>query len=142
MGNRARRVLFMMVQPGGLSDSSRWSQLSADHRIAIENNSTPGKGVRKNGGTPPGCELRGAFLSGGLRYAATTGYYLTALQAEIRSRRLTYALGSSRCKQPVTHPLSASGIDSTNAIKAQMRGRRTLCTATPGHVLPMYRASQ
>jgi hypothetical protein len=25
-----------------------------------------------------------ALLSGGLRYAATTGYYLTALQAEIR----------------------------------------------------------
>jgi hypothetical protein len=28
-----------------------------------------------------------ALLSGGLRYAPTTGYYLTALQAEIRSLR-------------------------------------------------------
>src|SRR6266851_3567398 len=34
-------------QPEGLSDSSRWSQRSADHRATIENNSTPGKGVRK-----------------------------------------------------------------------------------------------
>jgi hypothetical protein len=32
-------------------------------------------------------------LSGGLRYAATTGYYLTALQAEIRS--LAFYTGSA-----------------------------------------------
>jgi len=31
----------------------------------------------------------GASFSGGLRYAATTGYYLKALQAEIRSLRFT-----------------------------------------------------
>jgi hypothetical protein len=35
------------AQPEGLSDSSRWSQRSADHRTTIENDSTPGKGVRK-----------------------------------------------------------------------------------------------
>jgi hypothetical protein len=29
-------------------------------------------------------------LSGGLRYALTTGYYLTALQAEIRSLRFAH----------------------------------------------------
>src|SRR6266850_1523514 len=47
-------------QPERMSDSSRWSHRSADHRITIENNFTPGKGVRKNGGTPPGCEPMGA----------------------------------------------------------------------------------
>jgi hypothetical protein len=30
------------------------------------------------------------LLSGGLRYAATTGYYLIALQAEIHSLRFTH----------------------------------------------------
>src|SRR3989441_10763390 len=29
------------VQPEGLSDSSRWSQRSVDHRTTIENHSTP-----------------------------------------------------------------------------------------------------
>jgi hypothetical protein len=42
------------------------------------------KGCQKNGGTLSGCESLGRSFSGGLRYAATTGYYLTALQAEIR----------------------------------------------------------
>ena len=50
------------------------------------------KGFQKNGGTPPGYGPRGALLSGGLRYAATTGYYLTALQAEIRSLRFPHRL--------------------------------------------------
>jgi len=70
-------------QPDGLSDSSRWSQRSADHRITIENNFTPGKGVRKNGGAPsegvtekPGTLPRVAgersLRSGGLRYAPAT----------------------------------------------------------------------
>jgi hypothetical protein len=36
---------------------------------------------------PSGVRTTWALLSGGLRYAATTGYYLTALQAEIRSLR-------------------------------------------------------
>jgi hypothetical protein len=69
-------------QPEGLSDSSRWSQRSADHRTTIENNSTPGTGVRKTVAPLRGTE-QGTLLSGGLRYAATTGYYLTALQAKI-----------------------------------------------------------
>jgi hypothetical protein len=36
---------------------------------------------------PSGVRTKWALLSGGLRYAATTGYYLPALQAEIRSLR-------------------------------------------------------
>ena len=38
-------------------------------------------------------------LSGGLRLATTTGYYLTALQDEIRSLRFNTALGVG---QPIT----------------------------------------
>jgi hypothetical protein len=47
------------------------------------------------GGVPPfsatrsGCGIIFRLLSGGLRYAATTGYHLTALQAEIHSLRFT-----------------------------------------------------
>jgi hypothetical protein len=40
----------------------------------------PGKGVR-NGGTS-GCGINCSRLSGGLRYAATTGYYLASFQAD------------------------------------------------------------
>jgi hypothetical protein len=55
---------------------------------------TPGTGVRKNGGTPSGVRTTWALLSGGLRYAATTGYYLTALQAEpTRSRVVVLTSG-------------------------------------------------
>jgi len=34
----------------------------------------------------PGAKSISLFRSGGLRYAATTGYYLTAFQAEISSK--------------------------------------------------------
>ena len=66
-------------QPEGLTDSSRWSERSADHRTAGGRVSTL-EGWQ-NSGTPPGC---GKWLlhSGGLRFAPTTGYYLPALQAE------------------------------------------------------------
>jgi hypothetical protein len=92
-------------QPEGLSDSSRWSQRSVDHRTTIENNSTPETGVRKTW-HPSGVRTTWALPSGGLRYAATTGYYLTALQAEIRSLRfhsLSTALtrNSARRSDPV-----------------------------------------
>jgi hypothetical protein len=43
----------------------------------------PERGVRKMVAPLQGANNEGA-VSGGLRYAATTGYYLTALQAEIR----------------------------------------------------------
>jgi hypothetical protein len=46
---------------------------------------------------PSGVRTTWALLSGGLRYAATTGYYLTALQAETRSlgfHRVSVATGS------------------------------------------------
>ena len=72
----------MGLQPEGLADSSRWSKRSADHRKTIEMIPDP---ERVSEVLAP---LRGAgklcLLSGGLRCAATTGYYLPALQAENR----------------------------------------------------------
>jgi hypothetical protein len=46
---RSGKKLFVcrISQPEGLSDSSRWSQRSADHRKREERNATPWKGVRK-----------------------------------------------------------------------------------------------
>ena len=38
--------------------------------------------VPEDPGTPPECRRTFYLVSGGLRYAATTGYYLTAFQAE------------------------------------------------------------
>jgi hypothetical protein len=67
-------------QPEGLSDSSRWSQRSGDHRKGVPTWSVPRRGASVFLTPVPGVEL--FKLSGGLRYAATTGYYLTALQAE------------------------------------------------------------
>ena len=42
------------------------------------------KGCPENRGTPRWVQMNYSLLSGGLRYAATTGYYLAAFQAEIR----------------------------------------------------------
>jgi len=59
------------VQPEGLSDSSRWSQRSVDHRETSEKNSATRRVARKI------VALMGAdersFRSGGLRYAPNTG---------------------------------------------------------------------
>ena len=52
---------------------------------------------------PCGVRTRWALLSGGLRYAATTGYYLTALQAEIRSLRFHTASGSDMLRAMSFH---------------------------------------
>src|SRR5882762_5715252 len=79
--NRARS---RWAQPEGLSDSSRWSQRSADHRTTIESNSQPER-VSEKRWHSSGVRTTWALLSGGLRSAATTGYYLIAFQAEIRS---------------------------------------------------------
>jgi len=69
-----RGLTRLRIQPEGLPDSSRWSQRSADHRKAKEKIRTL-KECQKNRGTPPGCGQT-SLLSGGLRYAATTGYFL------------------------------------------------------------------
>jgi hypothetical protein len=66
-------------QPEGLSDISRWSQRSADHRKEVPTWSASGRGATVFLTAVPGVELF-RLLSGGLRYAATTGYYLTAFQ--------------------------------------------------------------
>ena len=68
------------MQPGGLLESSRWSEQSVDHRYALKEFSTP-EGYKKESGTPPGCGQK-LLSSGGLRCAPTTGYFLSALQAE------------------------------------------------------------
>jgi hypothetical protein len=69
-------------QPEGLSESSRWSQRSADHRMSDGNDPDP---ERVSEIVAP---LRGADgcspISGGLRYAPTTGYYLTAFLSDKR----------------------------------------------------------
>ena len=70
-------------QPEGLSDSRRWSQRSEDHRMEEEIDPHLEQ-VPENGGTQ-GVQKNCSLVSGGLRYAATTGYCLTALQAETPS---------------------------------------------------------
>ena len=82
--NAAKRRMIVRVasrfQPERLADSSRWSQRSADHRKAASV-CPHSEGVQE-----PLRPLQGlksfASPSGGLRCATTTGYYLTALQAE------------------------------------------------------------
>jgi hypothetical protein len=42
-------------------------------------------GAARRLGHPSGVPTNCSLLSGGLRYAATTGYYLTALQADMNT---------------------------------------------------------
>ncbi len=69
-------------QPEGLSDSSRWSQRSEDHRKAESSSPALWRSARFFGHLFQ-VRIHFRFSSGGLRYAATTGYYLTAFQADI-----------------------------------------------------------
>jgi hypothetical protein len=66
----------------GVTYSSRWSQRSEDHRKPASSSSAPWRGATVFWHAVPGAD-RLLFFSGGLRYAATTGYYLTAFQAEV-----------------------------------------------------------
>jgi hypothetical protein len=72
---------------------------SADHRTTIENNSTPGTGVRKQW-HPSGVRTMWELLSGGLRNAPTTGYYLTALRAKPTRYRQVVVSSWSHSSQP------------------------------------------
>jgi len=67
------------LKPEGLSDSSRWSERSADHRNEARF-VAPWRGATVF--LPPFQGGNFRLRSGGLHYAPTTGYYLTALQAE------------------------------------------------------------
>src|SRR6266550_4577508 len=54
---------------------------SADHRTTTKMIFPPRKRVAENRGTLSRVRANCSLHSGGLRYAATTGYYLTAFQA-------------------------------------------------------------
>jgi len=84
-------------QPEGLSDSSRWSERSADHRPTNKDDFHPEKGGRKRW-HPSRVRANCSPRSGGLRYAPTTGYYLTAFQAEILRRNCRVAVSLCELK--------------------------------------------
>src|SRR6185503_325195 len=69
-------------QPGGLTDSSRWLKRSENHRKKSEKSCTQ-EGCENLKGLSHLAPRRGAvFLpasTGGLRFAATTGYFLATL---------------------------------------------------------------
>jgi hypothetical protein len=82
------RITFLSEPPalaGGLSLEGcqivAGGQSEAETTGQLENHS-PGAGVRKTVAPLQGADQR-TLLSGGLRFALTTGYYLPALQAEI-----------------------------------------------------------
>src|SRR5260370_12366894 len=65
-------------QPGGLQDSSRWSQTtgkSSNNRRHPERVRDLMDSVRARAGTPSGCEPLTSF-TGGLRFAPTSGYFV------------------------------------------------------------------
>ena len=84
---------MQLCNPKGLRESSRWSKRSEDHRLMQANDRTPtGCQMRRcaidllcDSRTPSGCH---SFLicSGGFRFAATTGYCLSALRADAHSQ--------------------------------------------------------
>jgi len=66
--------MLQKYQPEGLSDSSRWSQQSGDHRETRVKEEHPGKGARKTVAPRRGA-IQQLLFPGGLRFAATTGYF-------------------------------------------------------------------
>ena len=81
------RIESTAVHPEGMSDSSRWSQRSGDHRNGAKRKIASWRDVRDEGMFS--ADHRGVLaslrdaplrfeLSGGLRCAATPGYFLTS----------------------------------------------------------------
>jgi imidazolonepropionase-like amidohydrolase len=66
-------------QPGGLRESSRRSKRSVDLRAPVDDCSHPG-GVPRSFWHPSGVPNKFSLATGGLRYALTTGYYLSRLR--------------------------------------------------------------
>ena len=92
-------------QPEGLSDSSRWSKRSADHRNEASSSPAPWRGATVSC-HPSRVENHSRLSSGGLRYASTTGYYLTAFQAENSLPTFSHGFGSAW-----VHPPPRGGTD-------------------------------
>jgi len=85
---------MISVQPEGLQESSRWSEGSGDHRYRVNWN-TPLKGCwifPTKVLHPIGCYPRPPHVSGGLRYASTTGYLLAALRAGLSAKSIKLML--------------------------------------------------
>jgi len=70
----------LKFNPKGLKENSRWSQQSEDHRKGGPPNITTLKGWKILGRFWHPFRVRSSLLSktGGLRFAATTGYFLAA----------------------------------------------------------------
>src|ERR1700681_2462198 len=84
-------------QPGGLPESSRWSQTTG---LIRQMEGTP-EGCKRDALAPlAGCESsrRG---SGGLRCAATTSYYLAALRAD-QNAQMRQAINCLHTPRPHT----------------------------------------
>jgi hypothetical protein len=84
-------------QPEGLADSSRWLKRSENHRNKFKKELYP-EGVRESqtisgmpfsSGTPSGCG-RPTALTGGLRFAMTTGYFLATLRVGLLHFKLEF----------------------------------------------------
>ena len=88
-GNRGTVLTYLthavgVSQPGGLQDNNQWSQttgksIDCQHPegvLEVMLQLTP------KAGTPSGCEPT-TTLSGGLRFASTSGYFLRTLQVEV-----------------------------------------------------------
>src|SRR5258705_13822951 len=101
------------MQPGGLRESSGWSQCSEDHRLKE-------KGDR----TPTGCQTGRIALkfshhsvvqifysidSGGFRFASTTGYYLPALRADTNTKGREVELSAFSLSRNAIQQLSSLG---------------------------------
>jgi len=90
------------TQPGGLRESSRWSKRSEDHRLGQARRWHPdGVPDEKRKQSSLLAPLRGCnfFLicSGGFRFAATTGYCLPALQADLQVLKSRIKIKSTKC---------------------------------------------
>src|SRR6266850_1682271 len=81
LDSRRRIGMRQKYQPEGLPDSSRWSKHSGDHRPTRAKEGHPGRVLEKRW-HPAGVRYTTNCFSGGLRFAATTGYFLLTLRVK------------------------------------------------------------
>ena len=122
---------FSAPQPGGLRESSRRSKRSVDLRNTVDNCSHS-EGVPARFWHPSRVLNNFPLSTGGLRYASTTGYYLSRLRRGVSSLLLALFLGCSAqiSAQQIGNPTTQDGVTPPRGLYA-IRNARIVTVSGP-----------
>ncbi|MEP6912098.1 MAG: hypothetical protein ABI923_05050, partial [bacterium] len=124
-------ALFSAPQPGGLRESSRRSKRSVDLRNTVDGCSHS-EGVPALFWHPSRVRNNFPLSTGGLRYASTTGYYLSRLRRGVSTPLLALFLGclAQISAQQIGNPTTQEGVTPPRGLYA-IRNARIVTVSGP-----------